>query len=287
MNKMIIVSGLSGAGKSVALRALEDLGYYCVDNLPINILSYFVEHFAQCSDFPVAVALDSRNGENIRQLPALLPQLRNKVEIKLLFLTADQDSLIRRYSQTRRAHPLAEYSDKKHDLGSNIHFEQQLLGDIRLSANLLIDSSHLSPYDLRDTIHRYLGLGAPQALITVQSFGFKNGIPLDADFVFDVRFLPNPYWIEELRQQSGLDPAVIEFMQAQPQSQLFIEKTVAYLIPLLTDMQKQNQQRAYITIAIGCTGGHHRSVYIAEQLCQHLKNHYPNIQSKHRDLVQK
>lgn len=283
--KLIVVSGLSGSGKSTALNALEDLDYYCIDNLPVGMLPDFARQMMDPSKkFPsrAAVGIDARNlVDDIRLFPSTLETLRGaKVDCQVIFLNADNNILIKRFSETRRKHPL---TTGKTTLAEAIALEQDILEPIANSADLFIDTSHVNVHQLRQTIvHRVTGRAGDEASIQFQSFGFKHGIPTDADFVFDVRCLPNPHWKPELRAMTGLDTAVAEYMQSQKDARDMLEHIRGFLehwIPLFIE-----ENRTYITIAIGCTGGMHRSVFVADRLYRHFEKLHANVVVNHREL---
>lgn len=284
--RLIIISGLSGSGKSVALNVLEDLGFYCIDNIPVDLLHSFVRDIllGQDSGYDnVAVGLDARNrAADISRLPALLQALRNeeKVSTDLIFLQAKDDILLSRFSETRRKHPL---TDGKLSLPEAVARERDLLGPIINSADLIVDTTSTTIYDLRELIRERVGTRAEERLsILVESFGYKHGLPADADFVFDVRCLPNPYWEPKLRPLSGKDDDVKRFLESQEQVREMIEDIVLFLehwIPRYRDFQ-----RSYLTVAVGCTGGQHRSVYITEQVAARLAEKHGPIQTRHHEL---
>ena len=278
--KLIIVSGQSGSGKSIALRVLEDLGYYCVDNLPVKLLPQLLQTL-NSETKRVAVSIDVRNLPNDKQeLQQILTSLRQQFHLTSIFLDANKASLIKRYSETRRLHPLS-----KNDLSLSqaIDTEQQRLGPLAQQADLKIDTSELNIHELSEQIkERILGKKNNQLVLVFQSFGFKHGLPMDADYVFDVRFLPNPHWIPELKPYTGLDTPVINYLSQQPEVMNFtnqIENMLATWLPLL---EKNN--RSYVTVAIGCTGGQHRSVFIAEQLANRFKLQDRVVQTRHHTL---
>lgn len=280
---MLIVTGLAGAGKTVAMETLEDLGYYCIDNLPVTLLETLVNDFAAEHPQPVAVAIDSRNPQGIAKLPDVVCRLRSKVNVQILFLTANTETLVRRYSETRRPHPAHISSAHHQSLPETIENERRLLGTVFDLAELSIDTSRYTLYELKEKITQLLATDTVELKITLQSFGFKYGTPVNADYMFDVRFLPNPYWEEKLRPYSGCDQPVIEFFSRYDAPQTFIERTEAYLRYCLPQFA-QNGNRAYLTISIGCTGGQHRSVYVTEQLAERLKPHFGHLVVEHRDM---
>jgi|TARA_B110000091_G_scaffold205096_1_gene240477 UPF0042 nucleotide-binding protein len=278
--KLIIVSGRSGSGKSVALRVLEDLGYYCVDNIPINLLPALIH--TVINDYEtVAVSLDVRNlPKDPKDIPEILEYFPNNVELTLLYLDADSNDLIKRFSETRRLHPLIKHNVA---LDQAIALEKVLLEPIAIKADLYINTSKLSPHQLADLVReRIMGKKTGAMVLVFESFGYKHGIPVDADFVFDARFLPNPFWEKELKAMTGLDLPVKEFLESQPIITKFIWQINSFMMTWLPHLERNN--RSYVTIAIGCTGGKHRSVYIAELLAKNFKKEREDIQTHHRDL---
>lgn len=277
---LMIVSGRSGSGKSVALRALEDMGFYCVDNLPVVLLPQLVSTLS-VSKISAAVSIDVRN---MPELPEIFEQAMAKLpetfSPQLLFLDADRNTLIRRYSDTRRLHPL---SARTLSLESAIDEEYSLLEPLRSRADLLIDTSEMSVHDLAEILRtRLLGKPARELTMVFESFGYKHGIPIDADYVLDVRFLPNPHWEPTLRLMTGLDRPVTAFLARHTEVHNFIYHTRIYLELWLPMLETNN--RSYLTVAIGCTGGKHRSVYITEQLVDYFRSRGKNVQSRHRTL---
>ena len=278
--EIIIISGRSGAGKSVALRALEDAGYYCVDNIPLDLLPQLTDILSQ-SQSSVAISLDIRNIPNsANTLEQTLNTLQKYHQLKIIFLEADRDTLIRRYSDSRRLHPL---SLKDLSLEAAIDEEYCYLEPLIQHANFIIDTTHLSTHTLAERLREFLrGNSDKELKIVVESFGFKYGIPLDADYVFDVRFLPNPHWDPILRPMTGLDAPVAEFLNSHTQVNEFIYLTRNYIDTWLPMLEKNN--RSYLTIAIGCTGGKHRSVYIAQQLGEYFQAKGKIVQIQHKSL---
>jgi UPF0042 nucleotide-binding protein len=285
--RLVVVSGFSGSGKSVALHALEDLGFYCVDNIPAGLLHSLIEHIRerQVSEFEnVGVGLDARNRpDDIDQVPGLIQGLRESgVNAELLFLQADDKVLMSRFSETRRKHPLSAHGV---GLREAIAQERNLLGSVINAADLLIDTSHTGVHELIENIRQRVGDRVPHELsILIESFGYKHGLPADADFVFDVRCLPNPYWVPELRHQCGKDAAVKTFLAAESEVDKMIEDISAFLETWIP--KYQDFQRSYLTVAIGCTGGQHRSVYIADALAAKLSKSYGPIQTLHHELTE-
>ncbi len=282
--RLIIVSGLSGSGKSVALNVLEDLGYFCIDNIPVALVHSFVEEILPRQDPAydfVALGLDARNVPDLVQLPQLIRELRSSgIACELIFLQADDDILLSRFSETRRKHPL---TGRQLGLVEAIAAEKDLLSPIVDMADLIIDTSETNVYGLRDQIRERVGGREADSLsILVESFGYKHGLPAEADFVFDVRCLPNPYWEPSLRHLCGKDAPVKDFLKASPAVNDMIKDIVGFLgrwIP-----HYQNFQRPYLTIAIGCTGGQHRSVYIAEEVAATLTEKHGPVHVQHQEL---
>ena len=282
--RLVIVSGLSGSGKSVALNVLEDAGFYCIDNIPVGLLRSFVKEIEprQDPDYDqVGVGLDARNLPDVAQLPGLIDELRNSGSgCEVVFLQASDDVLLSRFSETRRKHPLT--SDNI-SLPEALAKEQQLLSPIIDMADLIIDTSSTTVYDLRDLLRdRIANRDQATLSILIESFGYKHGLPADADFVFDVRCLPNPYWEPKLRSLNGRDQPVRDFLGAEAQVQEMISDIEAFLSHWIP--RYQSFQRSYLTIAIGCTGGQHRSVYIAEALAERLMTAHGPIQTHHDEL---
>lgn len=283
--RLIIVSGLSGSGKTIALQTLEDKQFYCVDNLPLHLLRPLVETMLAhetALDYGLAVGIDVRNFlDQLDDFPAVLAELRTlDLDIDVLFLQASDDVLVRRYNETRRKHPLSAKDDS---LTEAIQRERLLLQAISSHASLLIDSSHTNVHELRKLVGmRLQATSADHLVILFESFGYKHGVPTDADFVFDVRFLPNPHWDKALRPHTGLDQPVIDFLTAQDSVQALLvdlRDVLARWIP-----QFEQGTRSYLTIAIGCTGGQHRSVFIASQLAKHFKASQRHVIIRHREL---
>lgn len=277
---MIIVSGRSGSGKSVALHALEDMGFYCVDNLPVVLLSELVKSLS-IRNIATAVSIDVRNLPESQEIfENIMTSLPDNFSPKWLFLDTNINTLIRRYSETRRRHPL---SNKNLSLERAIDKENRLLAPLRSRADLLVDTSEMSVHQLAEMLRtRLLGKQERELTIVFESFGYKYGIPIDADYVFDVRFLPNPHWNPQLRNLTGLDCLVAAFFDSSTEVHNFIYQTQSYLELWLPSLETNN--RSYLTIAIGCTGGEHRSVYIAEQMANYFRLRGKNIQVCHRTL---
>ena len=283
--RLIIVSGLSGSGKSVALHAFEDLGYYCIDNMPAGLLGALLVELTRPGDNAstrIAVGVDARNRkEDIESLPAMIADLRSsKVRTDVIFLQASDEVLLKRYRETRRRHPLASPSM---ELRSAIARERELLGPIINAADMVIDTSRTSVYDLADALQDRVDRRESKKLsILLESFGFKHGIPADADFVFDLRCLPNPYWNAELRSLNGLDTAVAEFLDAQPVFASMYEDILEFLQRWIPEYLSFN--RSYLTVALGCTGGQHRSVHMTEKLARALSAVHDPVHIRHNEL---
>lgn len=287
---IIVITGMSGAGKSIALHILEDLGYYCVDNLPATLLVDLIDSLVKEKQSDLAVAIDARNELSISILPEILQALKQQHDIKLLFLSADNDTLMQRFSETRRRHPL---STRCTDISASEHFSTTLAEAIERESNILqplaehahiIDTTKLSPHTLKIWIRDFAQQRNINLTFLFESFGFKHGVPRDADFVFDVRSLPNPHYDPVLRPLTGLDPAVADFLNTQPtvlamadDIRHFVEK---WLFSFIMD------NRSYLTIAVGCTGGRHRSVFLVERLAHYFSTHGA-VLIRHREISEK
>jgi RNase adapter protein RapZ len=296
--RLIIISGRSGSGKSAALNVLEDLGFYCIDNLPLGLLPALTEQAHQqrlmsstqgdaiaaqeTSLQKLAVSIDARNvAQDMSKFPAILRSIeQGPFKAEVLYLDAHKDTLMQRFSSTRRKHPL---TTTETSLAEAIEFEGQLLHPISDLADLNLDTTRLSVHELRSLIKlRVFNKQSADMALLFQSFGFKHGIPVDADLVFDVRNLPNPYWDPCLRQFTGKDVEIIDFLKKEPLVQEMLNDIQQYLVKWLPSFEQAN--RSYMTVAIGCTGGHHRSVFISEALTQLFSAQYPNVQVRHREL---
>ncbi|MCG6656470.1 RNase adapter RapZ [Halomonas campisalis] len=283
--QLVIISGRSGSGKSIALQALEDLGFYAIDNLPAMLLGSLADelHSGPTEQSNVAVSIDARNLPHaLERFPRLLEELRQRgVECQVIYLTTDARILLERYSATRRRHPLTKGSNMT--LAEAIDSEEQTLTDIRDLADLIIDTSRLSVHELRGRIaDQVASHRARQLTLTVESFGFKRGVPMDADIVFDARCLPNPYWDPSLRSGTGQDANIIAFLEQYPLVADMYADILGWIerwLPAYRD-----SHRSYLTVAIGCTGGQHRSVYLAEKLARQLANQQPAVRLRHREL---
>lgn len=283
--QLVIISGRSGSGKSIALQALEDLGFYAIDNLPAMLLGSLLDELqdGEGQRSSVAVSIDARNLPGaLRRFPTLLEAVDRKgVDCQVVYLTAEAKILLERYSATRRRHPLTRDSDMT--LAEAIDSEEQALAEIRDLADLIIDTSQLSVHDLRGRIAEQVAQHTDRQLtLTFESFGFKRGVPLDADTVFDARCLPNPYWDPRLRQFNGLDAEIVEFLECYPDVDDMAHDISTWLERWLPAYQASH--RSYVTVAIGCTGGQHRSVYLAERLARHFAADYPGVRLRHREL---
>ncbi len=283
--RLIIVSGLSGSGKSVALHMLEDIDFYCVDNIPAALLKPFISHTVRGmgDTYPrTAVGLDARNRPNeIETIPALVTELRRSgIDCEVLYLHAADEVLLKRYAETRRKHPLVAGDVSLREAIAN---ERRLLEPITIAADLVIDTSHMSVHALRELIRERIDRRSEGRLsLMFESFGYKHGIPGDADFVFDVRSLPNPFWEHALRNLNGRDAAVVEYLSGYASVRNMIADLIAFLDRRVADFSEAN--RSYLTIAVGCTGGQHRSVYIAEKLAEHYRQSYAQVLTRHDSL---
>jgi UPF0042 nucleotide-binding protein len=281
--RMVVVTGLSGSGRSAALKAFEDMGYYCVDNLPLVLLSSFVE-FAQRSEAAIrsAIGIDIREKEFPARFPALYGELKARGRvIELLFLDASDHTLVRRFSETRRPHPLARGTTPLLD---GIRTERTALGEVKKLADRIIDTSDYTVHDLRQAIERHYAegdVGRPM-VITLVTFGYKYGMPYDLDLMFDLRFLPNPHFVPELREYTGEDQRVMEYITARPDSVEFIARLEEFLAFLLPRYRREG--KSYLTIGFGCTGGRHRSVAVALTVAERLRESGYEVNVKHRDI---
>lgn len=284
--RLIVISGLSGSGKSVALHVLEDLGYYCIDNIPAALLQSAV-HEVHSGDGAaaelVAVGVDARNRpRDLEALPGLIADLRSQgIRTDVIFLHASDEVLLQRYSESRRRHPLATHGA---ELRTAIDAEREILSRIIDAADLIIDTSRTSIYELADTIRERVDRRKSESLsVLIESFGFKHRIPADADFVFDTRCLPNPYWSIALRSLTGLDQEVIDFLDAEDDFNAMYADIVGFLNRWIPRFE--NAHRGYLTIAIGCTGGQHRSVRMAERIAAELRNNHASVLTRHNNLA--
>lgn len=279
---LLILSGRSGSGKTVSLNALEDFGFYCVDNLPVIMLQELVEKVS--NEQPrLAVSIDARNlPKDMNELKTAIAQVKKPgAQCDIVYLDAEDKTILARFSETRRKHPL---SSEKVTLQEALKIEQSLLSPLSNMADLTIDTTRLSKHQLCALIRERVAHQKDHTCqVMIKSFGFKHGMPSEADFIFDVRCLPNPYWQPNLRSFSGTDPAVIEFLQSQPEVNLMVEDIHGFLENWIPKFAADN--RSYLTVGIGCTGGQHRSVYIAEKIVQAISKGSYQVQIRHRDLA--
>jgi len=280
-NQLVILTGLSGSGKSTVLKAFEDMGFYCVDNMPVELIPIFAElHEAGEGNFSrAALLVDAREGAQLQKLPGLLTHLRKDHPISLVFIEANDDALLRRYSETRRPHPLC----KDYSVRESLRHERELMAPIRRLADAVIDSTQFNVHELRTFItRRFKSPDRHQMLISVVSFGYRYGVPVDADLIFDVRFLPNPHFVPALRKFTGRSAKVRRFIRSFPQTGEFLrrmESLLAYLMPHYIE-----EGKSYLTIAFGCTGGKHRSVMLAEEIRKALEKRKYATKVIHRDI---
>ena len=279
--ELVIVTGISGAGKASALKAFEDLGYHAVDNLPLELLPGFAELVEKSAEIhSAAIVVDVREGQTLDLLPDFMKKIRTVLPTSVVFLDAKDEVLVRRYSETRRPHPLS----RSETVSRSIVEERQLLDPIRNVADTLIDTSNFNVHELRANIQARFSHDdkAKHLLVSCVSFGFKNGVPLDADMVFDVRFLPNPHFVPEFRNKTGKDSAVAEFVRSFPQTAEFMQRVTDLMLYLLPHYVEEG--KSYLTVAFGCTGGQHRSVMMAEEMAQRLKQAGYLVKALHRDM---
>ena len=281
MTNLAIITGLSGSGKSTAVHVLEDLGYYCVDNIPPTLLPKFIE-LCENSDkgiSKVALVIDIREKVSFESAPAVIEEFKQKgYPVDMIFLESSDAALVKRYKETRRKHPLSDDGN----ILEGISKEREMLRALKELSGYTIDTSELNVHQLSDIIkNKFINANTQNTLLNIMSFGFKHGIPNDADMIFDVRFLPNPHFVESLKEQTGKDKEVIDYIMSQDQSLKFIEKITEFLEYLIPNYEKEG--KSYLTIAIGCTGGKHRSVAITDKLAQHFKSLSPV--TRHRDIA--
>ena len=278
--ELVVITGMSGSGKASVLKAFEDLGYYCVDNLPVGLIPRFAELAGQSAEIErTALVVDVREGRQLEELPAIVKSVRRMIATKVIFLEASDSVLLRRYSETRRPHPLGTHSPVKASLAA----ERRHLRHIRAMADLVIDTSKFNVHELRSHIIELFQKKEKgrNILVSCVSFGFKHGVPDDADLIFDVRFLPNPHFVPEFRPLTGRHPKVAKYIRSFPQTTEFIQRISDLLIYLLPHYIHEG--KSYLTIAFGCTGGQHRSVMIAEDVAKHLKKAGYRVKVAHRD----
>ena len=283
--KLLIISGLSGSGKSIALKMLEDMDYFCIDNIPVRLLRSFVTETLESGDQiyqQIAVGLDARNRQaNMQTVTSLTEELRSKgLKCELVFLHTDDSVLLKRYNETRHKHPLSHSGLSLEDA---IAEERRLLEPVTLAADFIVDTTDTSVHDLREIIREYiLGIEKNTLTLQIESFGFKKKTPSNADFVFDVRCLPNPYWEPHLRQLTGKDDAIIKYLEEFDTVKSMLKDITHFLDTWVGEFEKTN--RGYLTVAIGCTGGRHRSVYISEKLGQHFRKNFDRVIVRHNTL---
>jgi UPF0042 nucleotide-binding protein len=280
--ELVIITGLSGSGKGSVLRALEDLGYYAVDNMPVELIPKFAELIRDNPSVEAAaLVVDVREGAGLKSFPEILPSLRGSVQARLIFMEAEDEAIIRRFSETRRPHPLG--TDRS--ILKSIRSEREQLAPIRAMADLIINTSKFTVHELRDFVsERFRGQGEEsKIMIYVTSFGFRNGVPPDSDLVFDVRFLPNPNYIPKFKELTGRNPAVAKYIRSFPQTTEFIKRITDLLTYLLPHYIREG--KSYLTIAFGCTGGQHRSVMMADQIRKNLADSGYTAKVTHRDIV--
>ena len=278
--ELVVITGMSGSGKASVLKAFEDLGYYCVDNLPVGLIPRFAELAGQSAEIErTALVVDVREGRQLEELPAIVKSVRRMIATKVIFLEASDSVLLRRYSETRRPHPLGTHSPVKASLAA----ERRHLRHIRAMADLVIDTSKFNVHELRSHIIELFQKKEKgrNILVSCVSFGFKHGVPDDADLIFDVRFLPNPHFVPEFRPLTGRHPKVAKYIRSFPQTTEFIQRISDLLIYLLPHYIHEG--KSYLTIAFGCTGGQHRSVMISEDVATHLKKAGYRVKVAHRD----
>jgi RNase adapter protein RapZ len=280
--ELVIVTGISGSGKASALKAFEDLGYHCVDNLPLELLPDFAGLVSKSAEVErAAIVVDVREGATLDRLPDILKSIKKLLHTRVVFLDSQDAVLVRRYSETRRPHPLG----RSETVWRSIVEERQVLDPIRNVADTLIDTSNFNVHELRADILARFGQDKKtrRLLVSCLSFGFKNGVPLDADMVFDVRFLPNPHFVPEFRKKTGLDPKVAAYVRGFPQSQEFLDRVTKLMLYLLPHYIEEG--KSYLTVAFGCTGGQHRSVMMAEEMGKRLAKAGYQVKALHRDIV--
>lgn len=279
--ELVILTGISGAGKASALKTFEDLGYQAVDNLPLELMADFAGIVEKSKEIErAAIVVDVREGQALDRLPQIIKQVKRVLPTRVVFLDAQDPVLVRRYSETRRPHPLR----RSETVSRSIVEERQLLDSVRNVADTLIDTSRFNVHELRAEIQKRFGLRDQREhlLVSCLSFGFKNGVPLDADLVFDVRFLPNPHFVPEFRDKTGLDPKVAAYVAGFPQTGEFLDKVTGMMLFLMPHYVKEG--KSYLTVAFGCTGGQHRSVMMAEEMARRLAKAGYQAKPLHRDV---
>lgn len=279
--ELIILTGISGAGKASALKAFEDLGYQAVDNLPLELMQEFAGLVAKSKEIDcAAIVVDVREGQALDRLPEIIKHVKRVLPTRVVFLDAQDPVLVRRYSETRRPHPLR----RSESVSRSIVEERQMLDTVRNVADTQIDTSRFNVHELREEILKRFGHGdqTERLLVSCLSFGFKNGVPLDADLVFDVRFLPNPHFVPEFKEKTGLDPKVANYVKGFPQTGEFLDKVTDLMLYLMPHYVKEG--KSYLTVAFGCTGGQHRSVMMAEEMARRLSKAGYIAKAVHRDM---
>jgi UPF0042 nucleotide-binding protein len=279
--ELVVLTGLSGSGKLSALKAFEDLGYYSVDNLPLELVPRFADLVRQSAEIErAALVVDVREGMRLDKFPAILKKVRKVLPTRVVFLEASDDALVRRFSETRRPHPLG----RSETVAKSIRAERKRLDPVRNVADIVLDTTKFNVHDLRAHINTQFERDASDQslMISANSFGFKNGVPAEADLVFDVRFLPNPHFVPEFRKLTGKDPKVAKYVRQFPQTKEFLDKTTDMLTFLLPHYIKEG--KSYLTVAFGCTGGQHRSVFIAEEMKKRLAAAGYRVKTAHRDM---
>jgi UPF0042 nucleotide-binding protein len=278
--ELVVITGMSGSGKASVLKAFEDMGYYCVDNMPIELFTRFVDMTLHSSEIErTALVVDIREGHGLEKLPRLLDELRTKLKVRVVFLETSDEALVRRFSETRRPHPLGT----KQTVKAAIQLERRILAPIRSKADIVVDTSKFTVHELRAHIIERFQEATPgkSIFISAVSFGYKQGVPDDADLVFDVRFLPNPHFIPELRPFTGTHPKVAKYVMSFPQTREFIKRIADLLVYLLPHYIREG--KSYLTVAFGCTGGQHRSVLIAQEMQKALADAGYQVKVSHRD----
>ena len=279
--ELVILTGISGAGKASALKSFEDMGYQAVDNLPLELMPEFAGLVSKSKDIErAAIVVDVREGQALDRLPAIIKHIKRVLPTRVVFLDAQDPVLVRRYSETRRPHPLR----RSETVSRSIVEERQMLDAARNVADILIDTSRFNVHELRAEIQKRFGHAdqSENLLVSCLSFGFKNGVPLDADLVFDVRFLPNPHFVPEFHDKTGLDPKVAGYVRSFPQTNEFLDKVTELMLYLMPHYVKEG--KSYLTIGFGCTGGQHRSVMMAEEMAHRLTKAGYQVKAVHRDM---
>lgn len=279
--QLVILTGLSGSGKSTVLKTFEDFGYYCVDNLPVQLIPVFSElhHYGGGDITRAALLVDAREGEQLKRFPELFREIQRDLDVTLVFIEASEDSLLRRFSETRRPHPLG----RGRPVRENLRHEREIMAPIRKLADVIIDTSRFNVHELRQFIqHRFQRRARRPLIVSIVSFGYRYGLPADADLVFDVRFLPNPHFVPSLRKYSGKDAKIVRYILSFPQSKQFLKRIESLLLYLIPHYIREG--KSYLTVALGCTGGRHRSVMMADSIRHALAARGYTVKAVHRDL---